>query len=239
MMRTSSSRLLKHEQTKLLRQTVSSVVIGLLVLILFVFVVMPATIRLFFRIIDGNSSKLAENSDTLPPQIPVLSLPYQATNSATVNLTGFGEAKSKVTVVVNSSPANTIDVAEDGTFSYELRLEQGDNSLVVFGTDAAGNESTPSSPYALFMDAEPLQIDISEPANNAEIIGRKNQSLLFKGKTKPGTKVFLNDRLNFVKADGSFELPYQLAEGENTIKVRGLDKAGNTTEIELKVTFKL
>ncbi len=213
--------------------------IGLLVLILFVFVVMPATIRLFFRIIDGNSSKLAENSDSLPPQIPVLSLPYQATNSATVNLTGFGEAKSKVTVVVNSSPVNTIDVAEDGTFSYELRLEQGDNSLVVFGTDAAGNESTPSSPYALFMDAEPLQIDISEPANNAEIIGRKNQSLLFKGKTKPGTKVFLNDRLNFVKADGSFELPYQLAEGENTIKVRGLDKAGNTTEIELKVTFKL
>ncbi len=239
MIRTSSSRLLKHEQSKLLRQTISSVVIGLVVLLVFIFVVMPATIRLFFKIIDSNSSKLTESSDTLPPQVPVLSLPYQATNSATINLAGFGEAKSKVTVVLNSSPVTTITVADDGTFSQELRLEQGDNSLVVYGTDEAGNESTQSTPYAIFMDAEPLQIDISEPSQGAEIVGRKSQNLLFKGKTKPGTKIFLNDRLNFVKADGSFELPYLLQEGENIIKVRGLDKAGNTTEIEFKVTFKL
>jgi hypothetical protein len=232
-----SSRLLQHEQRRLLKQTVLYVVGGIVILILFVAVLMPAAIRLFFKAIDGN--KTPGLTDTLPPQVPVLSLPYQATNSATIALTGFGEANSKVSLVVNSSPVATVDVGGDGQFKQDLRLEKGDNDLVVYGTDAAGNESAQSAPYHVFMDDEPLKIDISEPTSPAQVVGKKNQQLLIKGKTKPNTKVYVNDRLNTVKEDGSFEILQPLAEGDNTLKVRGVDKAGNTVELELQVNFKL
>lgn len=232
-----SSRLLQHEQRRLLKQTILSVVGGIVIIILFMAVLMPAAVRLFFKIIDGN--KAPGITDTLPPQVPVLSLPYQATNSATIALTGFGEANSKVSLVVNSSPVATIDVGGDGQFKQDLRLEKGDNDLVVYGTDAAGNESTQSNPYHVFMDDEALKIDVSEPTSPAEIVGKKNQQLMIKGKTKPNTKVYVNDRLNNVKEDGSFEILYPLAEGENTLKLHGVDKASNTVELELKVTFKL
>jgi hypothetical protein len=233
----TTSRILRHEKEQLVKQTVWYVVVALVVLVLFITVIMPGAVRLFFKILDNN--KLAEVSDTLPPQVPVLSLPYQATSSAEITLNGFGEAKSTVKLVVNSSPVADITVGEDGKFQHELRLETGDNELVVYGVDAAGNESQPSTAYHLLSDAEPLMIDVSEPTQNAQIVGKKNQQLIIKGQTKPNTKVYLNDRLNYAKADGTFQITTQLNEGENVLKFRGVDPAGNTTTFELKVTFQL
>ncbi|HCC84723.1 MAG TPA: hypothetical protein DEP87_03505 [Candidatus Pacebacteria bacterium] len=233
-----TSRLVKHEEKVLIQQTILYIGAGLVTLVLFVTVIMPAAIKMFFKILDGNS-KIDLAADKIPPQVPVLAVPFQATNSATIQISGFGEAESKVGLVVNNEAVATLEVADDGSFNQELTLEPGINSLVAYGIDRAGNESSPSLTYSIFMDAEPLMIDISEPSNPAEVVGRKNQSLLIKGETKPETKIYLNDRLSFVKADGSFEIPFLLSEGENSIKVRGLDQAGNTTELELKVTFKL
>jgi len=234
-----NSRLFKHEKSKLIKQTALYVVGGLVTLVFFVVVLMPAAIRFFFFILDGNSSNLNKITDTLPPQVPILSLPYQATNSATVRLTGFGEAESQVILLVNGTEVATIPVDQTGNFEHELRLETGQNELKVYGVDATKNESVVSPVYLLFSDSEPLTVDIEEPQSGAEIVGRKNQTLLVKGKTKPETKIYLNDRLNYVKADGAFEIPVSLSEGENTLKVRAVDKASNTYEMELKVTFKL
>ena len=235
----STSRLFKHERSKLVLQTTAYVVSGLAILVFFVMVLMPAAIKFFFYILDGNSSNLNKITDTLPPQVPILSLPYQATNSATVKLTGFGEAQSQVKLIVNGSEVATIQVDEAGNFQHELRLETGQNELKVYGVDNAKNESVVSPVYLLFSDAEPLTVDVSEPESGAEIVGRKNQTLLVKGKTKPETKVYLNDRLNYVKADGAFEIPVSLTEGENILKIKAVDKASNYYEMELKVIFKL
>ncbi len=231
-----SSRLAKKEERQLIKQTFWFVFLGIVILVAFIFFIMPNAIKLFFRFLDNN--KGMEVTDKIPPQVPILAAPLEATNSATVALNGFAEADSTVVFLLNAAEVSRLKTTQDGTFSQELRLEAGDNTLEVYGIDAATNESAKSQEYRLFMDDQPVEIKIEEPAQNAQIEGRKNQSLTIKGTAKPSAKIYLNDRLNYAKADGTFAVVYLLGEGENKIKVKVVDKAGNQAETELVVTFR-
>lgn len=231
-----SSRLAKKEEKKLLMQTVWFVVIGISILLAFIFLIMPAAIRLFFQFLDGN--KGLEASDRIPPQVPILAAPLEATNSATIALQGYAEANSKVIFVLNGSEISRVTATAEGTFAQDLRLEIGENLLETYSADEAGNESAKSTTYKIFMDTEPVEIKIDEPANGAQIEGRKNQTLTIKGTTKPDAKVYINDRLNYAKADGSYSVTYALSEGENKLKLRVVDKAGNQAESELTVQYR-
>ncbi len=232
----ASSRLVRKEERKLVTQTIWFVVLGIAILAAFVFFIMPNAIKIFFRFLDSN--KGLEVTDTIPPQIPILAAPVDATNSATVALSGFAEADSTVVFLLNSTEISRLKAAADGTFNQELRLEQGPNELTVYGVDAAENESAKSQVYRIFMDDQPVEIKIDEPAANAQIEGRKNQLLTIKGTTKPDARVYVNDRLNYAKADGTFAPTYSLGEGENKLKIKVIDKAGNQAETELTVTFR-
>lgn len=231
-----SSRLAKKEEKKLMVQIVWFVLIGVVILLAFVFLIMPAAIRLFFQFLDGN--KGLEVSDRIPPQVPILVAPLDATNSATVALNGYAEANSKVIFVLNGAEISRVTATAEGTFTQDLRLETGENLLETYGADDAGNESPRSSTYKIFMDTEPVEIKIDEPTNGAQIEGRKNQTLIIKGTTKPDAKIYVNDRLNYGKPDGSFSVNFALSEGENQLKLRVVDKAGNQAESELTVHFR-
>lgn len=231
-----SSRLAKKEEKKLLVQTVWFIVIGIAILLAFVFLIMPAAIRFFFQFLDSN--KGLEVSDRIPPQVPILAAPLEATNSATVALNGYAEANSKVIFVLNGAEVSRVTASSEGTFAQDLRLETGENLLETYSADEAGNESAKSTTYKIFMDTEPVEIKIDEPVNGAQIEGRKNQTLNIKGSSKPNAKIYVNDRLNYGKPDGSFSVNYVLGEGENKIKLRVVDKAGNQAESELTVNFR-
>ncbi len=231
-----SSRLAKKEEKKLLVQTIWFIVMGVAILLAFIFLIMPAAIRLFFQFLDGN--KGLEVSDRIPPQVPILAAPLEATNSATVALNGYAEANSKVIFILNGSEVSRVTATSEGTFAQDLRLETGENLLETYSADDAGNESPKSSTYKIFMDTEPVEIKIDEPANGAQIEGRKNQTLTIKGTTKPDSKIYVNDRLNYGKPDGSFSVTYALSEGENLLKLRVVDKAGNQAESELTIQFR-
>lgn len=234
----ASSRLVKKEKNKLQKQTFGFLFFGVVILLLFVFLIVPNLIRLFFAVIDKDSP-LTE-TDVVPPQVPVLaSTPVEATFSASLQLTGFAEADSTVVFLLNSAKSAEVKVDSEGNFAHELALNEGQNELSIFGVDVAGNESLKTRTYLIARDSEAPFLDLEEPKDGAVIELKKNRTLTIKGKTEPGARLQINDRLVLADSEGNFSSNYYLAEGKNELKFIVIDKATNQTERTIEVEFRL
>ncbi len=230
-----TSRLAKKEQKKLITQT--ALMFGLVVFLIlaFLFFVLPNIVRVAFNVLD--SDPIAKSEDTIPPQVPILAAPVEATYSAQVNLSGYGEAKSEIILVLNGNEADKKNIADDGTFSFDVTLTEGENSLATFSRDAAQNESVLSKKYTVVLDVTAPTIEIESPKDGDRITLRKNQITTIKGKTEPKARVFIDSRLVLADAEGNFQGSYNLQEGDNKIVIKATDAAGNQTEKELTVNF--
>ncbi|MCL4208253.1 hypothetical protein KJZ63_01290 [Patescibacteria group bacterium] len=230
-----TSRLAKKEQKKLITQT--ALMFGLVVFLIlaFLFFVLPNIVRIAFNVLD--SDPIAKSEDTIPPQVPILAAPVEATYSAQVNLSGYGEAKSEIILVLNGNEADKKTIADDGTFSFDVTLTEGENSLATFSRDAAQNESVLSKKYTVVLDVTTPTIEIESPKDGDRITLRKNQITTIKGKTEPKARVFIDSRLVLADAEGNFQGSYNLQEGDNKIIIKATDAAGNQTEKELTVNF--
>lgn len=231
-----SSRLAAKEQKKLSRQTFIMMAASIIIVLLFVFVILPLVVRIFFQFIDKGSP--FEPSDTVPPQAPIIQSPINATNSAILPISGVAEAESTVVFVLNGSRLDEIEANNDGKFKYDLPLNEGENLLGLYSIDAAGNESIKTKNYNILYDSESPILEIEFPQDGQEITLRKNQVVEIKGKTESGAKVYINDRLSYPNALGEFKSRYSLSEGENILKFKAVDKGGNINEMEIKVNFK-
>lgn len=234
----ASSRLTKREKSRIQKQSFYYLFLGIIILLLFIFLIMPNLIRLFFAIIDKDSALVEK--DTVPPQVPVLSSnPIEATFSASLNLKGFAEPKSKVIFLLNSEKSAEIMVSEEGQFEHELNLIDGENELSIFGVDEAGNESLKTRSYVITKDSEAPILDIEEPKDGSVIELKKNRTTLIKGKTEPNAKVIINGRMVLADADGVFSTNYYLGEGKNELEFEAIDKATNKTNKKIEVEFRL
>lgn len=93
---------------------------------------------------DGNTATSEETSfriDTVDPELNV-SAPadntYTNLDTITVSGTTSDDTSNPVTVTVNG---NTVEV-EEGAFSTEVSLDEGENTITVVATDAAGRTTT-------------------------------------------------------------------------------------------------
>ncbi len=230
-----SSRLAAREQKKLSRQIFIMMAASIIIVLLFIFVILPLVVRLFFQFIDKGSP--FEPGDTVPPQAPIIQSPINATNSATLPISGVAEAGSKVVFILNGSQLDEIEANDEGKFKYDLFLSEGENLLGLYSVDAAGNESIKTKNYNILYDSESPILEIEFPQDGQEITLVKNQVIEIKGKTEPGAKVYVNDRLSYPNALGEFKSRYSLSEGENVLKFKAVDKGGNVNEMEVKVGF--
>ncbi len=57
------------------------------------------------------------------------------------------------------------------------------------------------------------------------------------GVTEPGTSIFVDEVEAEVDGSGKFKLNFELGEGENIIKIKAVDSAGNTTRKSLSITL--
>jgi hypothetical protein len=235
----ASSRLAKKEKNKIQKQTFYFLFFGIVILLLFVFLIMPGLIRLFFAFIDKDSAGNTDQ-DTVPPQVPVLaSNPVEATFSANLNLKGFAEPKSKVIFLLNAAKSAEVEVSDEGQFEHELELADGENELSIFGVDEAGNESLKTRSYLITRDAEAPILEIEEPQDGAVIELKKNRTTTIKGKTEANAKVLINGRMVLADMEGNFSSNYYLGEGKNTLEFEAIDKATNKTQKKIEVEFKL
>ena len=105
----------------------------------------PHTILVTASDNDGNVANSAGSSivvDTVPPVLTVTSpADNLVTNQDTVTVSGTtNDATSgPVTLKINEVP---VTVQENGTFTYEFTLTEGDNTITIVATDSAGKSST-------------------------------------------------------------------------------------------------
>lgn len=105
----------------------------------------PHTILVMASDYDGNIANSAGSSivvDTVPPVLTITSPEDNlVTNQDTVTVSGTtNDATSgPVTLKINEVP---VTVQENGTFTYEFTLTEGDNTITIVATDSAGKSST-------------------------------------------------------------------------------------------------
>ncbi len=234
-----SSRRVRREKKKVLSQSFMMIGVAVILLLTFIFVIIPN----FFNLITNflNTSTPFQEVDDIPPQIPIISAPVNATNSAQLQVSGFGEPEAEVVIILNGSKEDEITISEDGSFEVPLLLEEGENTIAAYSIDAAENESSVTRNYTTLFDNSAPKIELSEPEDGASFESRANQSITIKGMTDEdtSTRVYVNEKLVFPKSDGSFSYTYRLEEGENKLLIKAQDKAGNSNEIEVTYNFSL
>lgn len=230
------SRLTKHQQRKLVKQTFLIALAAIIILVSFVVFIVPGLVQLAGNAL--NESGVTENQDQVPPQTPILSAPPAATNSAKLSINGFGEAGAEAVLILDLEEVGRTEINEEGQFEFDLPLNEGENELVVYSIDQAENESRQTRNYLITLDTEAPSIELEQPQDGESFELRKNQLIEIKGKTEPNSRVFINERLVYANDEGSFSTRFQLSEGENKIKFRVIDQAGNVSEKEMTVNFR-
>lgn len=232
---TVGSRRTKTESQKALRQSLLLLVISIILILAFIFVILPAVIRFAAR----GSDIVSSVKDDIPPQTPMISAPVTATFSATLKVSGFGEKDSDLIVLTNGNEVARQTISDDqGKFEVEIPLQDGDNSLVFYAVDKNGNESGTTKTYSILFDNVAPTIELETPIDGQQFELRKNQNMIVKGKTEADAKVYVNGRLTRANPEGIFSTSLLLNEGENTLALKAEDQAGNFTEKTIKVNFK-
>ncbi len=165
---------------------------------------------------------------TQPPEITLLEPPAEAwlnQNPVTVR----GQAPPETEVTVNGRPAR---VNQDGTFTLDLVLEEGDNVIVVEATDEVGN--TARLERVVHLRTRPPEIVLSNLPDGLTV---NDSAFRIAGQVEPGASLVVNGRPVAVDNRGNFSTLVTLQEGENLITLTATDLAGNTTTVQRLVTY--
>lgn len=182
--------------------------------------------------------KPAVQEEVLPPAQPILSIIPEATNSAFLKVEGTTEAGAEVEIYLNNMKVETVLASEEGSFEVSgLQLERGDNWLYAVAVKA-NQRSEKSSDYHVYFDDQKPEIEILEPQGKQEFRGEEERTVTIVGKAdKEIEEAMIGDRVAILEEEGKFRTNYQLEEGEQEIKVRVRDKAGNEAETSLKLRW--
>lgn len=240
MYRPRLSRLNRKEEARNMRRAFIFGFLTLFLVILLLFIGIPALIRLAVFLGEvRNSPEPIQTGDVIPPPpVRFHSLP-EATNSANLKISGFAEGGSTVEIFLDGESAVKVLAENDGTFlTSSLVLTPGANEVYAVAVDEAGNRSLESDKQTVSLDTEPPELVISEPEDGATFSAPENRITL-KGVSEPGVTLRVNDKIVLVNPEGNFNYQLTLSEGENTIRVAAADQAGNTAVKEIKLNYQL
>ena len=166
------------------------------------------------------------------------------TDDNTPVISGTAEAGATVSVYDNGTLLGTTTVNADGTWSFTSpALADGQHSLTVTVTDAAGNTSSATDPVAFTVDtAAPALTEVSATSDTGAVLtpvaenGATNDTTpTLQGTTEAGSIVTISDNgtvLGTVIAgsDGRWSFtPSALGEGSHTLSITAADAAGNVS----------
>lgn len=182
--------------------------------------------------------KVVTNSQTnskLAP--PVLNIPYEATNSAQINIPGYATHQSKVKLYIDDEEKQTVETKDSGDFTFaNVDLTLGTNNIYAKTIDENSTESLPSKLIKVIYDNQNPTLILNEPEDNKIIQGGDNK-VKFSGKTDPNNEIFINDSRIIVDKDGNFNSDQSLNDGDNNFNIKAVSKASNSTEISRRVTY--
>lgn len=207
------------------RQTIFFLFLSLFLLILLIVYGLPALLNLTGFISNYKKNSVTVVKKELIPTTPRLSEDLTATSSAKVKISGVADPKITVELFQNGASQGTMVAKEDGTFSFEIDLDTGENSFTVQAVSDSGEKSSLSAEYKISFLKSPPKLEAFAATDGT-----------VSGKTDPGVTVSINDRLVVVDSAGKFSYQLSLKDGENKINVVATDPAGNQTKKELTAT---
>lgn len=179
-------------------------------------------------------TSVSENSSLAPP---VFNIPFEATSTAQINISGFGTPDSRVKLVIDDEERETQDVSSDGSFIFQnVDLTLGNNNIYGKSIDEENKESLPSKTILVVYDNEKPGLDVSEP-NDGKTIQGGDRKVKIAGKTEVGIQVQINGGQVIIDHDGNFSSDQPLNDGDNNFTIVATDPAGNATEIQRKVIY--
>ncbi|KKS21958.1 MAG: Subtilisin-like protein serine protease [Candidatus Roizmanbacteria bacterium GW2011_GWC2_41_7] len=124
----------------------------------------------------------------------------------------------------------------NSSFSTDVPLYEGENSITIVALDENDTKSQPSEPIIVSYVADGPELIIDSPEENQEVRGN-NGVVAVRGLTDSSADISVNGRWVLVKSDGSFTYEYRLSEGDNEIKIVAEDSAGNQSETTRHVRY--
>src|SRR5699024_9949744 len=148
---------------------------------------------------------------------------------------GTATPHTTIQLLSNDEEINETQVDEDGQFSTDVTLEQGENKLIVvsFVDDAYSGES---EPVTVTLSDQAPELTIDSPKNNEKL---QSDVVTVEGTVE-------SNHLEYVEVNGTkaeingtnYSKRIMLDEGENTIEVVARDQAGNETIEQITVLVK-
>jgi hypothetical protein len=168
---------------------------------------------------------------------PVLNIPFDATNSASIVIIGYAQPNSKVQIIVNDDDKPEISTLGDGSFSTQnIDLSEGTNYIYGYTTDSNNHKSLPSKTIKLEYSSQKPNLEIVEPADNNQIKGG-DKKVKVSGKTDSDNTLSINGMTVILNSDGSFSSDVPLNDGDNLITITATSSIGNSTTVSRKVNY--
>lgn len=231
------SRRLTLEKQKSIKQTVYFFGGGLLFLFIFFIIGIPLLINLsafLSNLLTPKKTVTKKNEKFI--QQPTLEIPYEATNSAQISIDGFGAVSVNVDLFVNNRKVRTTS-DKNGTFYFsDVQLVSGDNEIYAVTTDRSSTKEAKSDISTVTYDNKKPTLTLDNVTDGQQF--ELNNQITIKGKLDEDGTLYINDRFIMVNSDKTFSADYTLQDGDNVLKFRAIDKAGNFVEKEIKVIFR-
>jgi len=236
--RSSKTRLQRKREKDSLRQAFKYfVLLGLLLFLMIRFGV-PGLIRMAAFIGDIRSSKQPiEQQDLVPVLAPRLNPLPEATSSAELNVSGYGESGETVKLYVNGIEIEEMVVGTEREFEFkDVHFKEGKNEVYAVSVDDKGKVSDNSNSWIVIMDATEPFLEIISPEDRDKFFDN-DSPIKVSGETEENVSLTVNSRFVLVKSNGEFETQLSLSEGDNYIEVKAVDKAGNETVKQVVVNY--
>lgn len=231
------SRLESVEEKRNIKKAYLFVLLAVLGMILLFYIGIPLIGRVTAFISGiGSSNDSALANDKTPPAPPRFNTFPDFTNQSNIDLTGNTEGGASIKLTFNGTEMENI-ADKDGHFTFTTALVEGDNVFSAISIDPAKNTSQKTEDFKIVYDTKPPDLTIDSPSNGAQFFGTKQRQVTIQGNTEANTKVTINDRIVTVDDNGKYSYTTTLNEGENKFLVKSADRAGNTTEKEIVLSF--
>lgn len=168
-------------------------------------------------------------SDPVIDQLPAFTSVATALLQGHVPTFALGPDRS-VEIALNGAVVARTEPDAAGRFAQQLTLREGENSVVItlLQRDTAIATTSATSVF----DRTPPALSLVRPRTGATIEGL---TVVVEGKTEPGTRVTVNERVVAAAPDGSFSESFTASAGTVPIEVVARDQAGNETKTKVEV----
>jgi bacillopeptidase F len=172
----------------------------------------------------------------MPPLPPRLIVNYEATNSATINISGLSESQTNVELLKNDVSVGKVVSTDNGDFVFtDISLDEGENTFWAIASKDKLGSSDLSKMVKIEYDKTSPTLTMTNPSEDAVKVDTADFDVV--GQSEKGVSVTVNNRLAMVDDNGKFKIKFQLNAGKNDIEIVVRDLAGNETRKKITITF--